>query len=74
MTTRMLLADGEPVHVVSEWLGHRDVSVTLNVYAHVLKNHQRAAAERMGPSCMARLATVGYDRRADYPPICCWFG
>jgi integrase len=44
----LLLADGEPVHVVSERLGHRDVSVTLNVYAHVLKNHQRTAAERIG--------------------------
>ena len=44
----MLLADGEPVHVVSERLGHSDVSITLNNYAHVLQHHARAAAERIG--------------------------
>jgi integrase len=44
----LLLAAGEPVHVVSERLGHSDVSITLNNYAHVLTHHARAAAERMG--------------------------
>jgi len=44
----LLLAAGEPVHIVSERLGHADVSITLNVYAHVLKTHQKAAADRMG--------------------------
>ena len=44
----LLLAAGEPVHIVSERLGHSDVSITLNVYAHVLKTHQKGAAERIG--------------------------
>jgi integrase len=44
----LLLADGEPVHIVSERLGHRDVSVTLNIYAHALPHHARAAADRIG--------------------------
>ena len=44
----LLLADGEPVHIVSERLGHANVSVTLNVYAHVLKEHQQSAADRIG--------------------------
>jgi integrase len=44
----LLLAAGEPVHVVSERLGHSDVNVTLNCYAHVLPNHQRRAAETIG--------------------------
>jgi integrase len=44
----LLLADGEPVHIVSERLGHADVSITLNVYAHVLKTHQEGAANRIG--------------------------
>jgi len=43
----LLLAAGEPVHVVSERLGHSDVSITLNNYAHVLKAHERSAADRM---------------------------
>ena len=43
----MLLADGVPAHVVSERLGHSDVTITLNNYAHVLQHHERAAADRM---------------------------
>jgi integrase len=43
----LLLAAGEAVHIVSERLGHADVSITLNVYGHVLKNHQKATADRM---------------------------
>jgi len=43
----LLLAPGEPVHIVSERLGHSDVSITLNNYAHVLKAHERSAADRM---------------------------
>jgi integrase len=43
----LLLAGGEPVHVVSERLGHRDATVTLTVYAHVLKSHQQGAADRL---------------------------
>ena len=44
----LLLTAGEPVHVVSERLGHRDATVTLTVYAHVLKTHQQGAADRIG--------------------------
>ena len=51
----LLLGAGEPVHVVSDRLGHRDVSVTLNTYAHVLEAHARGAADRIG----ALLHSVG---------------
>lgn len=44
----LLLAAGEPVHIVAERLGHRDASITLDVYAHVQKSHQRDAAARIG--------------------------
>lgn len=43
----LLLADGEPLHIVAERLGHHDVGVTLKVYAHVQKSHQRNAAARI---------------------------
>ncbi len=39
-----LLRAGVPVKVVSERLGHANVSTTLNIYAHVLPDMQDAAA------------------------------
>jgi integrase len=44
----LLLQAGEPVHVVSERLGHAKVSMTMEVYAHVLPDMQRQAAARLG--------------------------
>jgi len=42
----ILLQAGEPVHVVSQRLGHASVVVTLTVYAHVLPGDQKRAASR----------------------------
>jgi integrase len=42
-----LLMSGENVKVVSERLGHANITTTLNTYAHVLPNMQKAVAERM---------------------------
>ena len=44
----LLLAAGEPVHVVSARLGHSKVITTLETYAHALPSHGRAAAARLG--------------------------
>ena len=44
----LLLQAGTPVHVVSERLGHAQVSMTMEVYAHVLPDMQRDAASTMG--------------------------
>jgi integrase len=44
----LLLQAGQPVHVVSERLGHSKVSMTMEVYAHVLPDMQRDAAARIG--------------------------
>jgi integrase len=41
--TTLLLAD-VPVHVVAARLGHTDPSVTLRVYAHVIRDQVAAAA------------------------------
>jgi integrase len=43
----LLLRGGEPVHVVAERLGHADVQITLNTYAHVLPDMQQGAADRL---------------------------
>jgi integrase len=44
----LLLQAGQPVHVVSERLGHAKVSMTMEVYAHVLPDMQREAAATLG--------------------------
>jgi integrase len=41
----LLLAFGEPVHYVSAQMGHSAVSVTMNVYAHVLKEGRKLDQE-----------------------------
>lgn len=40
----LLLKAGVPVHVVAARLGHRDASMTLRVYAHVLSDQATSAA------------------------------
>ena len=46
----LLLSKGVPIKVVSEMLGHSDVSITLSIYAHVLPDMQDSAAEAMDDS------------------------
>lgn len=43
----LLLSDGENIKVVSERLGHSNISLTLNTYTHVLPNMQEKATKRM---------------------------
>ncbi|MGH7548539.1 MAG: site-specific integrase, partial [Gemmatimonadales bacterium] len=43
----MLLAGGIPVQVVSERLGHKDVTTTMNVYQHVQPTMQEAAVDKL---------------------------
>ena len=41
------LSEGIPIKVVSERLGHADITTTLSVYAHVLPGMQRDAVQRV---------------------------
>jgi integrase len=43
----LLLAD-VPAKVVSERLGHSNITLTLDTYSHVLPTMQRRAADTMG--------------------------
>ncbi|MDQ3667647.1 MAG: tyrosine-type recombinase/integrase, partial [Acidobacteriota bacterium] len=43
----LLLGAGENVKVIAERLGHADVSLTLNVYAHLQPGAQESATQRM---------------------------
>jgi integrase len=44
----LLLHAGVPVQVVAQRLGHAQVSMTLEVYAHALPDMQRDAAVKLG--------------------------
>jgi len=44
----LMLSNGASLNVVQETLGHSQVSMTLDVYGHVLPNHQKAAIRRLG--------------------------
>ncbi|HEV2767571.1 MAG TPA: site-specific integrase, partial [Acidimicrobiales bacterium] len=44
----LALADGVPVKVVSERLGHASIQITYDVYAHVIPGMQADAAVRIG--------------------------
>ena len=44
----LLLRARTPVHVVGERLGHSKVSMTMEVYAHVLPDMQQEAADLLG--------------------------
>ena len=43
----LMLAQGTPLHVVSEVLGHASIAITKDVYGHLLEGDGRAAAESM---------------------------
>jgi integrase len=43
----LLLAQGVHPRVVMEQLGHSTITLTMNVYSHVIPGLQRDAAERM---------------------------
>ena len=43
-----MLAQGTPLHVVSEVLGHASIAITKDVYGHLVDGDKRTAAESMG--------------------------
>ena len=44
----LMLREGIPIKVVSERLGHKKVTITLDIYAHALPSMQRDAATKLG--------------------------
>lgn len=43
----LTLAQGTPLHVVSEVLGHASITITKDVYGHLLEGQRRSAAQAM---------------------------
>lgn len=56
------LANGVPVKVVSERLGHANIAITLQVYGHLLPNMQAEAADKMDAWLMDGVTTSGENR------------
>jgi integrase len=44
----LMFSNGASLNVVQETLGHSQASMTLDVYGHVLPNHQKEAIRRLG--------------------------
>jgi integrase len=49
----LMLAQGTPLHVVSEVLGHASIAITKDVYGHLAKGEKRTAAESMSRTLLA---------------------
>jgi integrase len=52
----VMLAQGVPLEVVSEVLGHSSIAITKDVYGHLTEGMKRAAAEKMAAALGTRRA------------------
>jgi hypothetical protein len=50
-----MLAQGTPLHVVSEVLGHASITITKDVYGHLVEGDKRSAAESMSRALLGAL-------------------
>jgi integrase len=66
----LLLAQGQPVKVVSERLGHASIQITLNTYAHVMPGQQAEAATAFATHLATKRTppTIKRRRRRRRPP------
>lgn len=53
-----MLAEGTPLHVVSEVLRHASISITKDVYGHLLEGDRRAATEAISSALLGKQAPV----------------
>ncbi|MGI5268872.1 tyrosine-type recombinase/integrase [Nonomuraea sp. CA-218870] len=54
----LMLAQGTPLHVVSEVLGHASIAITKDIYGHLLEGDRRAATEAISSALLGKLAPV----------------
>ncbi|GAA2875358.1 site-specific integrase [Streptosporangium fragile] len=50
----LMLAQGTPLHVVSDVLGHASISITKDVYGHLMEGDKRAATEAISGALLGR--------------------
>ena len=61
----LMLAQGVPIKVVSERLGHSDVAMTLRIYSHVLPGVQAEAAKNFA----LQLSRLGIGAETSAEPV-----
>nr|WP_055505003.1 site-specific integrase [Nonomuraea pusilla] len=54
----LMLAQGTPLHVVSEVLGHASIAITKDVYGHLLEGDRRAATEAISSALLGEQTPV----------------
>ena len=67
----LLLSAGQNPKVVSERLGHASITLTLDVYSHVLPDMQKAATDKLENILFKRTGTLLADNtEMDSPNGC----
>ncbi|MER7500411.1 tyrosine-type recombinase/integrase [Nonomuraea pusilla] len=54
----LMLAQGTPLHVVSDVLGHASIAITKDVYGHLMEGDKRAATEAISGALLGGVAPV----------------
>jgi len=54
----LMLAQGTPLHVVSDVLGHASIAITKDVYGHLMEGDERAATEAISSALLGRRKRV----------------
>ena len=44
----LLLANGVPMKMIQDWLGHSDIGTTANIYSHIDSESKKASAMAIG--------------------------
>ncbi|MEV0349333.1 hypothetical protein AB0H88_26460 [Nonomuraea sp. NPDC050680] len=53
-----MLAQGTPLHVVSEVLGHANIAITKDIYGHLVEGDRRAATEAISSALLGKQSPV----------------
>jgi integrase len=62
----LMLAQGTPLYVVSEVLGHASIAITKDVYGHLIAGDKRAATVAMG-AALSRTPPEGLGSQVGSP-------
>lgn len=54
----LMLAQGTPLHVVSDVLGHASIAITKDVYGHLMEGDKRAASAAISGALLGRHAPL----------------
>lgn len=60
-----MLAQGTPLHVVSEALGHAGIAITKDVYGHLLESDRRATTEPISTALLGKQPPVAPEDAED---------